>query len=364
MITKGIWEDLPDIYRLFFPSFFSEQFPAEALATCRDCAMCAKADEPRLPNVQYFQPSAKCCTFYPKLPNYLVGGLLQDQNTSMEEGRRRIRERIASKISVTPHGISPPKKFSSLLKLGGDKSFGKNRSLLCPYYLKEEGNCSIWKFREAVCSTYFCKSVAGPEGKKFWNTLKMYLLHVQDCLIWYCFHEMDIDTEKMWDYLNAYNTDPLDPEDVDELPLPEEIYQGLWGAWLGKEEEFFLESHQLVQDLSQDEFVRITGITQQIMQDLLKKRRQIVVSPELPIVLKQNPEMKMQKLNEEESVVLTMAGFFRIRNALYEVMQLFDGIKTTEEIARIVEEQYNDTLRADLLLPMYHNRMLLPTQRE
>jgi Fe-S-cluster containining protein len=359
VITKPILDDLPEVYRNFFPDLFGESIPAETMATCHDCAMCSKPGEPRLPNIQYFQPNAKCCTFFPRLPNYLVGGLLADSGAEMEEGRRRVRERIESRISATPHGVAPPKKTSVLLRIGGDPSFGKNKSLLCPYYEKEKGNCTVWKFREAVCSTYFCKSVSGQDGKKFWNTLKMYLLHVQDCLLWYCMHRLNVDTEKMWDYLNAYNTESLTPEELDEIAMPEDLYRGLWGDWTGREQEFYLESFRLVRELSNSEFEEVGGITQQIMVDLLRKRHRQVVTPEIPAVLVQNPEMKMHSLNENECVVMTVSGFFRIQKALYEVIQLFDGVKTTGEISRIVEERYDDTLREDLIIPMFQNRMLI-----
>src|SRR5262245_21556703 len=120
-----IYQELPDFYRKFLPDFFEEMIPVETYATCNNCAMCQKPGEPAIPGVDYFKPNAKCCTYFPKLPNYLVGGLLSDNNPEMDKGRKRIRERIANRVGITPLAVNPPKKYSVLIKLGGRKSFGK-----------------------------------------------------------------------------------------------------------------------------------------------------------------------------------------------------------------------------------------------
>src|SRR6185295_2757976 len=118
------------LYRNLLPEFFEENIPVETRATCSDCAMCLKPGQQAIPGMDYFKPNAKCCSYFPKLPNYLVGGLLSDDNPAMDEGRRRIRQRIQNRIGVTPYAIDSSKKYNVLLKFGGVKSFGRNASLV------------------------------------------------------------------------------------------------------------------------------------------------------------------------------------------------------------------------------------------
>ncbi|MCI0612566.1 hypothetical protein L0244_06210, partial [bacterium] len=144
MRLQPIYQDLPDLYRKILPEFFEELIPIETYATCNDCAMCLKPGEAAVSGVAYFKPNVKCCSYFPRLPNYLVGGLLSDNNPAMDEGRKRIREKIRNRIGITPQAVDVPKKYNVLLKSGGIKSFGKNSSLICPYFVAEGGLCSIW----------------------------------------------------------------------------------------------------------------------------------------------------------------------------------------------------------------------------
>ncbi len=360
MISQEILDSLPDLYRNIFPRFFEELIPVETYATCSDCAMCSKPNEPQMPGVNYYSVDAKCCTFFPKLSNYLVGGILTDATTEMEEGRRRILKIIESRVGVNPYGIFPPKKYSILHKHGSEKSFGKNQSMLCPYYVRELGTCSVWKFRESICTTYYCKSVTGLDGKKFWNTLNSYLLHAQETLILHALYKLDWPMDPIMDFLNTYNSITLEASDLDEKPLPDELYSKIWGDWTGREVEFFRRTYQIVQEVSREEFEQISGMNQKVYLKWLKQRRQGMLSPQIPKLLIRNPDLRSMPLGDEKYMVRTEAGFFQIESGLYEVLDLFDGKRSTEEVARIVEEEWDDTLRDDLLIPMFQNKMLLP----
>ena len=46
--------------------------------------------------------------------------------------------------------------------------------------------------------------------------------------------------------------------------------------------------------------------------------------------------------------------------ALNDILNYFDGVRTTDEIKKIVVEEYQDELSDELIQSMYFNRMLLP----
>lgn len=359
MLTQSIFQDLPELYRKFLSPFFEEQIPVEVNATCNNCAMCQQEGQPAIPGVDYFRPESKCCTYHPKLPNYLVGGLLMDTNPALDEGRNRIRQKIAQGIEITPLAIAIPKKFSVLQKMGGNESFGRASSMICPYYVKDGGLCSIWKFREAVCSTYFCKTVAGSAGIKFWKLVRAYLVHIQDALMWYSLHTMNWNTEALWEYVTSRENDNLDPNDLDERRPNDQTYKKLWGDWTGREEELYKECFRIVQGLDHEKFQNISGMPQKIFFDLVRNKYKEVVSPHIPAVLIKNPDLKSYPLNGLVAVK-TDLGFFTIQPALREVLDLFDGKRTIEEVQQIVADQYGDELGDQLLIPMFQNRMLIP----
>lgn len=359
MDYQHIYDDLPELYQRLFPDFFQQPIPRETLATCNDCAMCVRPDQPQIPGQEYFQPDIKCCSFHPKLPNYLVGGLLTDTNPAMDHGRAVVREKIQKRIGISPSSILPPKKYAMVHKLGGERSFGKNYTLLCPYYVRESGLCGIWKFRDGVCSTYFCKTAAGQEGKKFWNVLRGYLMQSQDALTWYALLNLGFEVEIIWDLLTNYASDSLDAADIDDLPPRDDLYERIWGPWVGKEEEFYKKSYEIVSSLSQDDYDRIGGMNQKVFLAWLKKRYQEVVAPAMPALLRSNPEMKSFQGADGKYIVKTEAGFFTIEPALHEVIGMFDGRRSVDEVRTMVREKWNTEFGDDFLIPMFQNRMLV-----
>ncbi len=111
--------------------------PEEPKATCSNCAMCPPPDP--VPGVTYFRTDLKCCTYQPQLPNYLVGAILADGDPAMDEGRRRIRAHIATRVGVTARWLAPSGKRTALLRASRASSFGRTTTLRCPYYLPEQG---------------------------------------------------------------------------------------------------------------------------------------------------------------------------------------------------------------------------------
>jgi Fe-S-cluster containining protein len=291
----------------------------------------------------------------------LVGGILSDPDPGLDEGRRRIRERIEKRVAVTPQALYFPKRYRLMHKYGMPQSFGRSSTMLCPYYVKENGLCSIWKFRDAMCSTYFCKTVAGNEGQKFWKVLRTYINHAEGSLCLYPLYKMNWDIESTWDYYNDLESATLQPEDLDETAPSEESYQKMWRDWVGREEEFYRESYRIVSELTRDEFNRIAGITGNVILSWLKEKYNDVMNPKIPPVLFKYPQLLAIPMTDGESYsVRTDVGFFTIMTALREILNYFDGVRTTEEIKKIVLEEYQDELSDELIQSMYFNHLVLP----
>ena len=106
MMTTPVSSKLPPLYHRFFPDFIESEIPAETIATCDDCVFCRQPQNPFI--------NTKCCTYYPEMSNYLIGGLLQDPGWT--EGKNRMRALIKSRKGVTPYGLIRPKGYDLLDK--------------------------------------------------------------------------------------------------------------------------------------------------------------------------------------------------------------------------------------------------------
>src|SRR5687767_8577752 len=65
-------EPMPRLFEKWLSQAFKSPIPRESKAHCADCPMCGAEAAER------FNPSTKCCTYVPDLPNFLVGAILSD----------------------------------------------------------------------------------------------------------------------------------------------------------------------------------------------------------------------------------------------------------------------------------------------
>jgi hypothetical protein len=171
---------LPPLYANWFDDLLGGDIPSETRATCSDCAMCESRPTPKNPGVNFFNAQSKCCTYLPLLPNFLVGMILNDQDPAMATGRASIEKRLDAGLAVTPRGLEWPLKMRAEYTQMEPSAFGQTQSLRCPHYVNEQGGlCGIWKYRNSICSTWFCKYVRGAVGKEFWETAKVLLQAIE-----------------------------------------------------------------------------------------------------------------------------------------------------------------------------------------
>lgn len=359
-----ILDSLPSLYAPLFPEFFRGEVPVEEKATCGDCAMCeGKRQNDWVQPVDgvshYFRAETKCCTYHPRLPNYLVGAILSDTRPELAEGRARMGERIDARQGTTPQWLRPSAKYNLLYK-SARNAFGRSESLLCPFYERKEGNCTIWPFREAVCSTFFCKYVAGEDGRGFWMSLKTYLTLVEIQLSrWTTFQLMP---EYVLDGKDKPERDDvISPSELDEVPLAEEEHAALWCGWAGEERAFYRRTHELVTGLTADDFQRIIGLDGTIEQAILERLHRKATSPALPRTLRFNPRATVSWLADGSVALACYSEYDAVAlpgNA-YELLIRFTGKDPVEEVRRVMREEKHADLDDDILLELYQYRVLI-----
>jgi Fe-S-cluster containining protein len=352
-------DSLPAIYRGRVAEFLHREVPTETKATCDDCAMC---DQRRaVPAVdgqsRLFRSDTKCCTYYPKLPNYLVGALLGDASTQMAEGQRRVREKIASRMGISPQWVRPPQTYA-LHYREARAAFGRTRSLRCPYYDEGSGGCTIWAHREAVCSTYFCRYEKGEDGMAMWMQLKAYLALVELQLSRYAVYQLL--PEYVLDKRDTADPPPLTGADLDDQPPSDKDYGALWGDWAGREETFYRRCHEIVLGLDRAAIERILGIDGTLALAVLERRHQAAIEDVLPATLTFDHNATVRWLPDN----VVALGAYSDLDALaldasaYQLLVAFDGTKSVHAVRQQLRNEKQADLSDDVLLQLYRHRIL------
>lgn len=348
---------LPPVYKDLLSPELDKPAVIEKRATCDDCEMCDKGTMPPDVEAIYFRPDTKCCTYHPSLPNYLVGAILRDGSPEMEEGRRRVRARIASRIGVTPSCVTAPPKYLLLYRAAKGTAFGRSTALRCPY-LTEEGRCSIWRHRESICTTFFCKYDAGEAGILFWRAFKSYLSLVEGTLAIWARKAIAPDTKQPTD-----DEKTITLEDLEDLPPKEATYTAMWGSWVGREEEFYIACYNKVRNLSRQQFAKLVDETPR-GRELLSDLRKTYAALSLPVIPERlTLNRKMRRLPVANGVAVTtiynVYDSMVLEKELFEVLEKFTYDKTVNEIRKDLLDEQGIEFADELLVHLSRHGILV-----
>lgn len=253
--------ELPSLYQLFFSKELLAVERPEPLATCANCAMTLENQitkcKTRKPEISY-QANLKCCTYFPFMPNYLVGAILESEDTA-ESIRQEIQSRIKKRVYALPIGIVPPIPHQVEFNHRKKNDFGNRADWLCPYYSLSENNCGIWRFRGAVCSTFFCKTIGGKKGQLYWTKLSDYLTYVEAALMEEVLVQLDFSPRQISENLQYLNRFDATAAEKKLHCLPLELAKELWNGYFDQQDWFYRRSFEIVSSLSRKEFKEAMG---------------------------------------------------------------------------------------------------------
>ena len=315
---------IPPIYHPLFPELLSINFPEERIATCANCTLCRSALSPYV--------NTKCCAYHPHMPNYLLGGILADQEDSLKIGKDRIDAQIRAKAGVTPYGIIPPVGHHSRQKIVNSQDFWSRPHELmeaqrCPYY--DEGNCTVWKYRENLCVTYFCSSIGGAHGTRFWKKLNRYMKMAETRLSQYAMMKLGwppttIKTE-------AVTTPDFDLED-EAGHIKHDNYSTLWDTWEGREKEFYIACYNVILNTDAATFKSITGISREILEAALRAEEFNFEAGVYPDYLLLHPDIVFEQKPGGYTTVRLEEQRVLIPTVLLPIIRGFNGKRLTVEV--------------------------------
>jgi hypothetical protein len=306
--------------------------------------MCDDGADYQAPDSKFFNPGTKCCTYLPEISNYLTGQILADDDPAITKGRASIAARINAGIAVTPLGLGRHPKYALLYDNMNVQAFGRAQSLLCPHYIDEQGGlCGIWKYRNSVCSTWFCRHVRGVAGDEFWETAKYLLGAIERDLAQWCVSELEIGAQALG--LLFKQRRPREPELINldslESQANPEMQRLIWGNWFGREQEFYHECARLVTALNWQGVLSVCGPQVRVRALLLTQAHQQLASSEVP------PRLKVSNFTISESgaevcrVSHSPLGMesLALSTRVMGMLWYFDGRPTTEVVEQIIRER-------------------------
>lgn len=343
---------LPPLYAAWMNDLLAGAIPLETKSTCSNCAMAAPAGTviSEKNAADFFDPDLKCCTFLPTLPNFLIGRILLDDNPAAAQGRATVLSRMGASLAVTPLGMAEPAVHSLIYAEGAHAGFGHSKSLLCPHYLpgdsaegaEHKGQCGVWKNRNAVCATWFCKHDRGATGKHFWTALQQLLMTAEKDLSVWCVAEMGLEgaaLKVLFPPRQPSSKEAFTAEALDNR-INQKHHQALWGEWYGREREFFQACAQRVNALTWADVLRVCGPTLRVQARLLLQRYDNLVNPTLPPRLTLN-NLNVIKLDNTSMRFGTYSALdpLQMPRTLLAALPHFDGRDVDEVTAEIMDKE-------------------------
>jgi hypothetical protein len=336
---------LPPLYAGWIDDLLDGPLPHESEATCENCAMWSSAGSPGAATLA-FHRDTKCCTYVPALANFLVGRIVEDDDPALAPGRASVEARIDARLGVTPLGIDRPAVHALLYHVGVSAAFGRSRTLRCPHYREDAGGaCGIWRHRNGVCSTWFCKHSRGATGQRFWHGLEQLLATVERELARWCLLRLDLDSDLLARLLprgtdrGSGGNATLDGATIDGR-VDDATYRAWWGSWLGREREFYRESARLVNALRWPDVARIGGASVEALARVVAHTHHGAGSRTVPERLVVG-QLQTVAAGRERVLVITYNPYdpLELPRMLVDVLGYFDGRPTREALAQIRQER-------------------------
>lgn len=357
---------LPPLYGSWMDQLLAGPIPAETKATCDDCAMASSTTESSGSD-RFFDPVLKCCTYMPTLPNFIVGRILSDSGLSTD-ARAGVQARLLESDTATPLGLSMSATYSLLYAHQDSDVFGRSQNLRCPHLLEEGGgSCGIWRHRNSVCATYFCKFTRGAVGQQFWVAMLHLLATIESDLARWCLLELELDGEALQTLLatvdDSTTTRRLDANAIAGL-RDHRQYKMLWGNWFGREQEFYRECARLVEGLDWPRVISACGPGVGIRAQLVREAYRELLSEEISPGSLKAGDLNVRFLDQDSYRVSTYGPLdpMIISRTLMELLPYFDG-RPTEEVLSVIKKEKHITLNPALLRKLLDFRILVASDR-
>ncbi|MEE4218904.1 MAG: hypothetical protein V2I48_14915 [Xanthomonadales bacterium] len=244
---------LPEPWDSWVLEMLGSALPGESFADCGNCAMCTGRQG--LPAQLYFDSTTRCCTYRPRLSNFMAGMLLLSEDPDSEFGRNSLAERI-DMGEAGLLGVMTGPAYQAIYGQARDVAFGRASSLRCPHQA-DDANCGIHKFRPPVCFTWYCKYERAAVGQALWRGVYETLSLAEHAVSLWCLEKMGIHARRGIAALGELNPSFSAARLDHRRDEPGE--RETWGGWYGREAEFYAQCARHAAGLEWNEVLGIGG---------------------------------------------------------------------------------------------------------
>ncbi len=352
-----IREQFHPLLRGLLPPAFEREAVVESKATCDNCVMCAPEGTEKSRQRDFFRPDIKCCSYQPRLPNFLVGAILADETPAGKEGKRRVRARIAERTGVTPEFIGPSRKYTALLEAGRYAAFGRSMTLRCPYFHEDDHNCTIWPYRKSDCAVFYCKYDAGADGRAYWRGVGAYWSHLETEVASLVRERTSSEVVQP-----PWPANRMSLEELEDRPPKQDDYAAWWGPFVGSEESFFIQCFEQAQKLDDDDARALSeGEPARRRLKVVEQTHEQIRNPTYPDRLTVNPELEHFDSPDGVHIVASYSRYepMALPDVLYRLLFLFDGKRTVREVQDHIQREEGADFADGLVLTMFQQRILI-----
>ena len=348
-MNTTLFQQLPTMYQSFLPDVFSKPIAIEAYADCSDCNMCQPNSI--VSDQRFFSSKTKCCTFKPIVPNYLIGGIIND--TAIKS---KITDFITNKSpKMMPLGYFPSQQelneYASILP----HNFGIDDTVMCE--LLDNGNCSIWKYRNSMCSTYFCHYFKGKFGKLFWEDVRDFLQHIECVLSEFCCYELGISNHYLKShttnfFINVESAVNNERNKIKAIPFTD------WGQWANKQHAFYTRCTKLVEKLTEADIRALAPITYDIKKQALDESYSAMISENIPLKLKLNPECKIIDY-DSDFCFFYINRLIKLPRVMKHIVPIFNGTYAVSDLLTVIPGQFKIDMDMAFIRHLYEQDILI-----
>ncbi len=330
-----------------------QPLPVEIRSTCDDCAMWAKPDRDQTELDVAFDPDTKCCTTIVTIDNFRAGMILATDGQAEAQGRNILEQRIANRVGVTPIAIAASTKEQAAdAQMRAAARFGCSKAHRCPYYLDDgpyPGGCAIWQHRPTTCSTFYCRFTRGAVGAELWRTLQNTLRTAERALARWCLLQLDFRADALAVLFPAKPAALPCTTGATRDASNDQVYDQVWGNWLGREQEFFGACAEQVAPLSWQDVLDIAGpelgLLAKMTQRALAKFHDEAIGPHLQRASFDSVGVGLTDVRVRAYSTLDTVDF---PMQVIAALQLFDG-RPVAEVLPDAEQRFGTTIDSSLL---------------
>lgn len=357
---------LPSLYANWVEAWLGGSVPAETEATCQECALLAEpALAPAHDLTRRIHPRTKCCGYFPTLTNFQVGRILNETDPSAAPARDVVAARVHARFRATPLALGVPPTYHLLY--AKSPYMGSALKLRCPYYIEEllGGACGIWRHRNAICVSWFCKHRRGQVGLTFWNGLEAVLAQMENALSLWCLTQLELTDASLARMLPRRRADQESfmPADLDEV-VDEGAHRVLWSNWAGREAEFYRECGRLVSALSAERALEIGGPEAALRLRVARQAYGALLSADLPEAVRPG-SFHIQPLGDGQVQIVSYSEYapLVVPSVVLNLLPYFEG-RTVDEALKAIDEQEDIELEPALVRKLLDFEILVTAAAE